>query len=222
MKVSVIVTCYNLETYLGETIQSIQDQTHPVDEIILVHDGCEKSNAFNGVNVLFCPKNQGVACARELGFRLTTGGYVLFVDGDDVLPDYFIEEMCKVLDAGADIAYPDTFAWSSWDYSLKPNAFFKSPKKIIMKEMVKFNRVLVTSMMKREVYEKVGRFDKTLEIFEDYDFWLRALVMGFKFERANTYLKYRQRTLSRNHQQDEVRKAVYHRIIEKNNLTSFL
>lgn len=223
MKVSVVVTCFNLEEYLNDTIQSLHDQTHKVDEIILVHDGCEKPTAFEGVETLFCPSNQGVAIARELGFRLTTGGYVLFVDGDDVLPDFFVEEMCKVLDKGnADIAYPDTFAWSSWGHSLMENAYFKSPKKITIKDMVKFNRVLVTSMMKREVYEKTGRFDKTLPIFEDYDFWLRAMNLGFRFEKADTYLKYRQRQKSRNNQSDELRKKTYHTIIDKNNLTHFL
>lgn len=214
MRISVVVTCFNLEDYLGEAIQSIQDQTHKVDEIILVHDGCDKPTAFNGVETLFLPNNVGVSCARELGFRLTTGGYVLFMDADDVLPDYFIEECCKVLDKGADIAYPDTLSWSSWSHSLMENAFFKSPKKITLKDMVKFNRILVTSLMKREVYEKTGRFDKTLPIFEDYHFWLRALLKGFKFERANTYLKYRQRVKSRNHQDDKIRKDTYNRIIQ--------
>lgn len=214
MKISVVVTCYNLENFLPDCIQSIQDQTKKVDEIILVHDGCEKSQAFNGVNTLFCPFNQGVAIARELGFRLTTGGYVLFVDGDDILPDNFIEEMCKILDKGADIAYPNTYCWSSWDFSLKENVFYGAPEKILMKEMIKFNRVLVTSLMRREVYETVGRFDKTLPLFEDYHFWMRALIRGFKFRKANTYLKYRQRTQSRNHQNDKLRKDTYNRIMQ--------
>lgn len=77
--------------------------------------------------------------------------------------------------------------------------------------MVK-NEVLISSLMKRKVYEAVGGFDPSLEIFEDYKFWLLAMAKGFKFAKANTYLKYRQRKNSRNHQDDELKRSTYDRI----------
>jgi hypothetical protein len=67
------------------------------------------------------------------------------------------------------------------------------------------NHVVVSAMMKREVYEKVGHFDPTLPIFEDYDYWVRALKEGFKFGKARTFLKYRQRTQGRNQGNQELK-----------------
>jgi hypothetical protein len=78
--------------------------------------------------------------------------------------------------------------------------------------MLDRNEVVVTSMMDREVYEKIGGFNPKLQVFEDWDFFLMALSVGFTFKRANTYLKYRQRTNSRNHQDEKLKQKIYREI----------
>jgi glycosyltransferase involved in cell wall biosynthesis len=198
--ISVIVTCHNLEEYLGQTIQSIQDQFKPADEVILIHDGCEKPMAFNGVNTVFLSNNLGVSNARDVGVKMSKGDFILFVDGDDVLPDNFLKEVYNtIMKEDCDIVYPDSYLWSSWNYSGMPNEYWKAPDSIRKSEMKDFNKVIVTSLMKREVYDKYGPFDSSLKIFEDWDFFMKALCDGASFCKARTYLKYRQRTQSRNH-----------------------
>jgi GT2 family glycosyltransferase len=82
--------------------------------------------------------------------------------------------------------------------------------------MIHHNKwLVVTSLMKREVFETLGGFDSELPMYEDWDFWLRAIKAGYTFKKANTYLKYRQRTNSRNRKDDEIKRNTLSLIREK-------
>ena len=49
------------------------------------------------------------------------------------------------------------------------------------------------SMFRRRVYEAIGGFDEALRTNEDYDFWLRAALAGFRFWRNDRPLGYYRR-----------------------------
>lgn len=216
MKISVIVTCHNLEEYLEQTIQSLFDQMRPADEIILVHDDCEKPKAFANVKILMLEKNIGVAKARDVGVKLCSGDYLLFLDADDVVPVDYLKKMEKVaLKKGADVIYPSSYLWSSWNFSGLKNIYYPAPSSIKLERMLKGNQVICPSLIKKEVYDKYGPMDSTLPIFEDWDFFLKLLVNGCSFAKADTYLLYRQRTASRNRlykNKDEERVKIFQEI----------
>jgi glycosyltransferase involved in cell wall biosynthesis len=92
--VSVIITCFNLEKYIGETIQSVLDQDYagPV-EIILVDD-CSTDRSpeivagFPEVSYVRTSANGGVLRAMIAGFRRASHDLVCLLDGDDLwMPD---------------------------------------------------------------------------------------------------------------------------------------
>jgi hypothetical protein len=70
--------------------------------------------------------------------------------------------------------------------------------------MGKTLNIPVTSMMWRKVYDDNKGFHE-LPVFEDWDFWLRALANGHTFHKANTILWYRQNATSRNRATLELR-----------------
>jgi hypothetical protein len=79
--------------------------------------------------------------------------------------------------------------------------------------MIDFNKVVCTSLMLRSVYLDFGPMDSTLEMFEDWDFFMKVLQAKRIFARADTYLKYRQRIQSRNKKyKDEERKTCFTKI----------
>ena len=50
------------------------------------------------------------------------------------------------------------------------------------------------SLFRRRVYEAVGEFDERLRTNEDYDYWIRAAMLGFRFFRNDRPLdRYRRR-----------------------------
>lgn len=209
-KISVICTCFNLEKYLDECIESVKGQIRQADEIILIHDGCKEScKAYTGVTTVFADKNMGVAKARDMGFKISTGDYILFLDGDDVLPLNYLQEMVKV---EADIVYPNCVLWAGWGNSGLANVWHEAPNKITMEKMLIRNSVLMPSLFKREWYIKTVGFDESLPLFEDWFFWLRCLSMGAIFKKSCAFLMYRQRTLSRNHQKDELKQEVHKKV----------
>lgn len=211
--ISVIVTCYNLEKYIDECIDSVKQQIKQPHEIIVVHDGCkEVAKTYTGVTSIICAKNQGVSVARDMGFKVSTGNYILFLDADDVIPPNYLMQMSYT---DADVVYPNCVLWSGWGNSGKENVWHEAPNKLHFKNQLVTNEVLMPSLFKREWYDKVGGFDHSLPIFEDYDFWLKIQDKGATFAKSCAFLMYRQRTLSRNHQDDAVKREFYQKISEK-------
>lgn len=113
MKISIVVTSYNVEKYIEEALRSCINQTYKDLEIIVVDD-CSTDSSKEiikklekedpRIQLLENDVNQGAGLARRRGIQYTTGEYVLILDGDDWLDPTFIEDLAKEAEkTGADI-----------------------------------------------------------------------------------------------------------------------
>jgi glycosyltransferase involved in cell wall biosynthesis len=90
MTVSIVVTCFNLERYIGSAIDSALGQRHsPPIEIIVVDDCSTDSSAeiirsFGEVRYLRTARNAGVLLAMLDGIEAASGDIILLLDGDDL------------------------------------------------------------------------------------------------------------------------------------------
>ena len=92
-KVSVIVPIYNTEDYIGETLDSVLNQTLPEVEVVCVNDGSTDGTmdiltayAKRDPRItLISQANQGQSTARNAALRHAKGEYVMFLDSDDML-----------------------------------------------------------------------------------------------------------------------------------------
>lgn len=88
--ISVVVTCYNLERYIGPAIQSVLDQTAAPCEIIVVDDASVDGSrdviaAFGDrIRSIRLERNAGVLNATLVGIAAARGDIVAFLDGDDL------------------------------------------------------------------------------------------------------------------------------------------
>lgn len=87
--VSVVVPCYNAESFIAETLDSICAQTHAPTEILVIDDGSTDSSAaiverFSDRVRLIRQDNQGESHARNRGLSEATGHWVAFLDADDL------------------------------------------------------------------------------------------------------------------------------------------
>ena len=90
--ISVIVPAYNVEKYISSCLNSLLNQTKKEIEIIVIDDG-STDNTLNILNEykknnpskihVVSQENQGLSITRNNGSKLSTGKYILFVDGDD-------------------------------------------------------------------------------------------------------------------------------------------
>lgn len=206
---SIIVTNYNKPPkQLLECMNSIKLQTIEPKEVILVDD-CSKTPKTHALATsIILPKNVGVAKARDVGVRMSTGKLLLFLDADDMISPDFIQQCGRAIKRGADIAYPNMLLFDG----IPINKLVDNPSKITAKYIVgKKTSIPVTSMMWRRVYDDLGGF-RELPIFEDWDFWIRALCKGYTFKKANTLLWYRQNNNSRNHGNLDLKNKVHYQI----------
>ncbi|KOS60722.1 glycosyltransferase [Lysinibacillus agricola] len=97
MNISVVIPLYNAEKYIVETLDSLMNQTYPIDEILVVDD-CgpdrsaevvkEYSKRHPIVRLIQQPHNQGGSAARNRGLKEARNKWVLMMDADDTIhPD---------------------------------------------------------------------------------------------------------------------------------------
>lgn len=100
-QVSVIVTVYNLEKCLEQTLRSVMAQTYPALDIICVDDGSTDGSpailsrlAAEDTRIrVIMQANAGVGMARNVGLAAATGDYAMILDGDDVFEPQMVERL---------------------------------------------------------------------------------------------------------------------------------
>lgn len=217
LSISVIITCHNLHQYLPECVESIKAQTMRVSEIIVVHDACEPPPVFPETTTIVRDMHRGVGFSRNEGANVATSEALLFVDADDTLDEHFIEAMVKVKsETGADIIYPNVLLWSSWHKEVKlRNAWHESADEITFKNMLEYNQIVVSSLISKKLYQTAGG-TPNLPTLEDYALWLECLNRSATFAKSPaSVLRYRQRTGSRLHQNDEQKNEWYYKVREQ-------
>ena len=112
MKLSVIVPAYNAEKTIRQSLDSILAQTRPVDELIVINDGStdgtekilqEYRDAYPDCFRFRTVENGGQGRARNIGFDLSTGDWIGYVDSDD----WIDPEMYERLIAAAEREHAD-------------------------------------------------------------------------------------------------------------------
>lgn len=119
--VSVIVPVYNVYLYLRDCVQSVQAQSYPNWELLLIDDGsidgsgalCDELGAEDSRIRVFHKKNGGQSDARNYGLQQVQGKYFYLLDSDDLIrPSTFqqLVEHCEVDGADAALAPLEMFS----------------------------------------------------------------------------------------------------------------
>ena len=106
-RLSIIIPVYNVEPYVGKTLESVFDTMASADEfeVIVVNDGT-KDGSMDVVRqftdrpnlIIIEQENQGLSAARMKGLSVATGDYVWFVDSDDWLVENGVGKVLGLLD----------------------------------------------------------------------------------------------------------------------------
>ncbi|MFY0255901.1 glycosyltransferase family 2 protein [Chitinophaga sp. 30R24] len=108
---SIITVCYNAEKFIESTIQSVQAQTYPHIEYIIV-DGASKDSTLavvakyrSRIAKVISEKDNGLYDAMNKGMQAATGEYLLFLNADDVLADKDVIRQMLATCPDADVYY---------------------------------------------------------------------------------------------------------------------
>lgn len=115
--VSVIIPTYNRATFLLDAINSVQNQTYPNIQIIVVDDGSTDNTRHLVADLenveYYYQENQGQGAARNLGLSKAKGEYITSLDSDDAWHQSFITESVACLEKN-DL----DFVFSNWIYQV--------------------------------------------------------------------------------------------------------
>ena len=173
--VTVVIPALDREDMIGEALASVLAQGYEPLEVVVVDDGSTDGTAataasYPGVRVISTP-NQGVAQARNEGVAAATGTLITFLDSDDLMPAGRIARDVAILEA-----HPD------WDGLLGYQEWFTDGAEMpgwVRKADGSVGDVQPCSaLVRREVFDRVDRFDPALTHTEDFDWLMRVRDAG--------------------------------------------
>lgn len=182
-KVSVVLPTYNGSKYLAESIDSIINQTFTDWELIVIND-CSTDNTLEIANsyaekdsrikVFTNPENLKLPKSLNEGFKRASGEYYTWTSDDNKYKPEALSVLSVYLDKNSniDMVYSDFSRIDSNDKYLC-DTILASP------ENLPFGNVVGASFMYRSsIAKKVGEYDASLFLAEDYEYWIRIYREG--------------------------------------------
>ena len=193
--VSVIITTYNVEKYISETINSVLKTTYNNFEIILVDDSSDdhtlsivKEYAKKELRLKYYKiDHTGIPAApRNYGITKSSGSLIAFLDGDDIWNKDKLSSQVKYLQKNPSKILVYSMSLTIGDVNIFSPLFEVLPllhKAAVTKEelITKGNSITCSSVLVRtEAIKKAGCFDEDIKLkaIEDYDLWIRLSDVG--------------------------------------------
>jgi len=185
--VSVIVRTKDRPVLLANALRSVADQTYANIEIVVVNDGGEDvrevvDTAAGSIPATYIAheRGKGRAAAANAGLKAARGRYLNFLDDDDVfLPDH-VETLVSYLTAGNEkVAYSSVLSVYFTGPVERPE--HRAREEVVFNlefdpDILLFQNYipLMSVLFSRDVLSKAGDFSEEMDLFEDWDFWIRV------------------------------------------------
>ena len=193
-KVSIIVTAYNLDKYLGDCLNSVLAQTFQDWECLIIDDcstdgTAEISNDYCALDGRFQyhkpDSNLKLSGARNFGYNLASGEYIMYLDADDMITARTVDLLVQALDNDekTHIVYGSLQTMSEDGTNLRPNDWPVGEFNWFH-QMSHLNQLPYCSMMRSEVMRRTGGYRVRDYLAEDAAHWCRATSLGFRAKKA--------------------------------------
>jgi glycosyltransferase involved in cell wall biosynthesis len=188
---SIVVTTYNNADTIEECLRSLVEQTYAKKEIIVVYDEGSKDGtkealerlaaSYKGSFRVISVPHMGRSEARNVGWRNSKGDVVFFADADDVYFKDYLEKAVSKLESD-----PQMGCVCLTGSSLTTGKGFLAGCMEVYSMLQQANvekgsfKPSWAWVYRREVLEKVGGFDKSLEQAEDKDLFMRVTGIDYR------------------------------------------
>jgi glycosyltransferase involved in cell wall biosynthesis len=190
-RVAVIVPAYGVADLVGEALESLQAQTLSEWECLVIDDGSPDDVAAAVAPYLadsrirfLSTANHGVCAARNRAIAETRAPYLALLDGDDLLRPDYLTRTVAALDADPQARL----------VTCNARIFGALPRErlcVTAKQGTgdghcgslgdvldrSFN-VYIGSTFRRSDWQAIGGFDTAMTHSEDFDFWVRLVMLG--------------------------------------------
>jgi glycosyltransferase involved in cell wall biosynthesis len=188
-RVSIIIPAYNTAGLISACLDSVLAQTFKDYEIIVVNDGSPDTpelekvlQPYQSKIVYIRQENKRAAGARNTAIRQARGGYLAFLDSDDLwLPDHLASQMNLITrPPGLDLVYANAIVFgdpeNEWEFMQRCTSEGTPDFEALIVERCQVSTCTV--VVRKESIVKAGLFDEGLARCDDYEMWLRAAFYG--------------------------------------------
>ena len=231
--ISIIVPIYNVEKYLRQCLDSIQDQTYQNFECLLINDGSSDNSAdicreyvSKDSRFRYIEKeNGGVSSARNLGIEHSKGEYITFIDSDDWVDSDYLEVLYTALiDENADISVSTYKRFHMADNCWYVHSFQRGYEKRVftnqelIDEFIDLDtfdysyRYVCGKLVRKCLLDKIA-FNEMTTLGEDIEFWLKLYLISNKvvFVNRDSYI-YRLDNVDRHFGLEKIRSDIQQRL----------
>ena len=184
--VSVLLTTYNRENYVAESIESVLAQTWKEFELVIVDDAStdrtveivQRYCVDPRVRFVRNEKNLGDYPNRNHAATLAHGEFIKYHDSDDVMYPHCLELMVRPLidEPRADFAVTSASSWLGG-----PVPMLQTPELAYCRQFFGGFRLFsggpATALFRKTFFESLGRFPMAFGA-SDYLFWIKAFAVG--------------------------------------------
>lgn len=228
--VSIAMPMYNGETYLREALDSILNQTYTNIDVIIIDDGSTDGSvgivkSYDDPRIRFFQndQNRGVSYTRNRAIDLTKGEYLAWMDCDDISLPKKIELQVAFMESKPNIAVCGT----SYLRFFVDEIFYQDIAKTDHEE-IRTNFIfrpatifMPTAMLRTSVLKEENiRFDESLPMAEDYDFFQRLCEVRQSSNLTEVLFHYRDNPESitntfkkKKHERFRLQQKLYKRIL---------
>jgi len=180
LSLSVLMTAFNREKYIGEAIESVLESTFKNFELIIVDD-CSIDSTIkiarkyetldSRVKVYVNEKNLGDYPNRNRAASLAKGKYIKYVDSDDIIYPSCLETMFNSMEKLA-----GNVGLACGHYQKKPLPVKLNPIESYYQHFNGgglFGRSPLSAIIKKDYFEKIGGFSNE-RMVSDFEFWFRS------------------------------------------------
>ncbi len=201
MSVSVIIPTYNRVDLLEKLLISIVNQSHAVNEVLIVNDNStcpyeyeitvSKYRELLNIKYIYLNVSKGAQYCRNLGLNIATTDWVCFVDDDDYWGRDKIKNQLKIANKNKKAGLIYSWAYIVNESEEKIGEYRYVVGKNSRKEILDSCFIpSPTVMVKREDLIALGGFDEGLVSCQDWDTWIRLIFSGVEVYVSQSYDAY--------------------------------
>ena len=194
MTVSAYILVYNQASYLKEVIQSIINQTVPVQEILIIDDGSDTPLSYDlltlndSISIVRNPINCGRGYGRNLATNSLNGSLILSVDATNTIESSFVEKAIQYFHdplVAAVYGRLHSYSYSGVINRWRARHLFKEFQDVGESGETD---MLITygTLMRKSSCIKAGGYDPSLKYDEDIELGKRILASGHKIMGINS------------------------------------
>ena len=194
--VSIITPSYNSRELIGQTIESVMNQTFSRWEYLIIDDVStddsflkvkEYSKQDERIRPLKRDRGpKGASTCRNIGLENVGGEYVIFLDSDDLLDKECLQTRYSVMEQNSSLDFSVFMMQFFNDHpgDSKTLFYYNHGPDHIFNSLLRGSQWGITCpIWRKEAIDKIGYFIEGLLILEDWELHLRALINGLKFKK---------------------------------------